>query len=267
MDRCRDLRPLYAAYAAEATSREDAMRIQLHLSDGCAACAVEIEQLMEAFHAVPLGFTPVEAPAGSRQRLLDEIARTPQEPRDVPVLFPEADRNRLWKVLAALSALAVAAMAWWGATTNKRVARLEDELSRAGMVSSVDTRSLERQVGELRATISNLAVPTAWIVDLRGDAGDPQGRLFLDVPGGVATFAVTALGAPPEGQLHHLWLVEDDAARLLGRLPPAFSAQGGQIRFRLDPAPADGVTALVTLDAADPTPSEPGQGILATPER
>jgi len=266
MDRCRDLRPLYGAYAAEATSREDAMRIQLHLSDGCAACAVEIEQLMEAFHAIPLGFAPVEAPAGSRQRLLDEIARTPQEPRDVPVLFPEADRNRLWKVLAALSAVAVAAMAWWGASVNKQVARLEGELSRAGMATTVDTRSLERQIAEMQAVLSNVAVPDARILDLRGEAGDPEGRLFLDVQGGVATLVITPLGAPPEGQLHHIWLLGDEP-RLLGRLPPQVSAQGGHIRMRLDPAPTEGMTALLSLDPSEPTPTKPGTGVLSTPER
>jgi hypothetical protein len=247
MDRCRDLRALFPAYAADRTSRGDAMRVQLHLGDGCAACAVELEQLMEAFHAVPLGLTPAAPGPGTRQSLLDEVGATPQEAVQVPDLYPDNDPNRLWKVLVGLAALALFAAAWWGQGQLDEVARLRGEVTRAAMTSGVDTRSLERQVSELKATLQAATSPTAVVVDLTGDAG--RARLFLDDEGDVATIASRTLGgAPDDGQLHHLWLVQGEQVSLLGRLPPAFSQRGGQLRFHMPDGLGDGVSAIITAD-------------------
>jgi len=260
MDRCRDLRDLYPAYSADATSKADAMRIQLHLGDGCAACAVEIEQLMEAFHAVPLGTRPVETSAQSREALMGEIGRTAQEAHDVPVLFPETDRNRLWKVLTVCAAISLACTAWWGNQQLQRIEQLKGEVGRAGMSQSVDTRSLERQIGELRATLQSAVNPRSKVLTITGDG--VHARLFLDDDGDVATIASEPIGAPPDGSLHHLWLIDGESASLLGRLPTAFSEQGGQLRFRMPDEVSRGVGVRVTLDPAGPMPTEPGETVL-----
>ena len=262
MDRCRDLRPHYAAYAADATDKATAMRIQLHLGDGCASCAGEIEQLMETFHAVPLGLAPKAPPAGSRDSLLEELGRTPQEQHETPVLFPETDRMRLWKVLTALSTVALVAVAWWGNQQLDAIAALEAEIDRAGMVNTVDTRSLERQVKQLKGTLSNAVTPRAEVIDLQGKSS--VARLFLDRAGGVATFSAEPLGDPGQGKLHHLWLRKDDTVVLLGRIPPQFSREGGQLRFRLNADHPDKGEALVTLEAADATPTTPSEKALLT---
>ncbi len=262
MDRCRDLRPHYAAYAADATDKATAMRIQLHLGDGCASCAGEIEQLMETFHAVPLGLAPKAPPAGSRDSLLEELGRTPQEQHETPVLFPETNRMRLWKVLTALSTVALVAVAWWGNQQLDAIAALEAEIDRAGMVNTVDTRSLERQVKQLKGTLSHAVTPRAEVIDLRGKSS--IARLFLDRAGGVATFSAESLGDPGKGKLHHLWLRDDDTVVLLGRIPPQFSREGGQLRFRLTADHPDKGEALVTLEAADATPTTPSEKALLT---
>ncbi|MCO4768442.1 MAG: anti-sigma factor [Deltaproteobacteria bacterium] len=260
MDRCRDLRPMYAAFAADSASRADAMRIQLHLGDGCAACAVEIEQLMESYYAIPLGLTPRSAPEGSRDSLLEEIARTPQEQHEVPVLFPETDRLRLWKVLTALSAVAVIAVAWWGKTQTDGIEQIEGEAARARMMGTVDTRSLERQVGQLSETLQSAASPRADVINLAGEGR--VARIFLDAASGVATLSSEALGDPGDGNLHHVWLVQGDTPTLLGRIPPGFSREGGQIRFRVEQA-VDGASGLLTLDPSAQTPETPGETVLS----
>ena len=264
MDRCRDLRPHYAAYAADAADKATAMRIQLHLGDGCASCVVEIEQLMETFHAVPLGLTPKAPPTGSRDSLLEELSRTPQEQHETPVLFPETDRMRLWKVLTALSAVALVAVAWWGKQQLDAIETLKADADRAGMVNTVDTRSLERQVEQLKGTLANAITPRAEVINLQGTSS--VARLFLDRAGGVATFSAESLGDPGQGKLHHLWLRDKGAVVLLGRIPPQFSREGGQLRFRLNDDHADKGEALVTLEAADPTPATPsGKALLTSP--
>ena len=48
-ERCRDLRPLHARYAAGRLDGHTGLRIQAHLADGCRYCAAEIDTLMEAF--------------------------------------------------------------------------------------------------------------------------------------------------------------------------------------------------------------------------
>ena len=109
-----DLRALLPGYAVGSAAMETNLRVQLHLSEGCPKCAAEIEWLMEGFHAVPLGLTPAEVPAELRQRALESVAVLPQEMRETPILFPETDAQRLWKVLTALAAVAVVAVAVWG---------------------------------------------------------------------------------------------------------------------------------------------------------
>ncbi len=260
MDRCRDLKALFPSYAAETASRSDQLRIQLHLGDGCAACAVELERLMEAFHAIPLSLKPVPTTAGSRDKLIDEVQQTSQEPLDVPVLYPETDTNRLWKVLVGLSAIAVIAVAFWGRSQTEEVTRLQSEVERTGMMGTVDTRSLERQVLELRTTLRTTANPRAQLIDLSGNGR--AARLFLDPAGGVATLSAEPFGELPDGKLHHIWLVEGTDARLLGRLPPGFSQRGGQLRFQLLGEPKENVVAIITLDPSSELPNAPGQVVL-----
>lgn len=260
MDRCRDLKPLFPAYAADTASRAEQLRIQLHLGDGCAACALELERLMEAFHAIPLSLKPIPAPTGSRDNLMDEVRRTGQEPLEVPVLYPETDANRLWKVLVGLSAIAGVAVAFWARTQTTEVTRLEGEVTQTQMMGTVDSKSLERQVQELRTVLKATANPRAHVIDLAGDTA--TARLFLDVPGGVATLSAEPFGALSDEKLHHVWLLDGEDPSLLGRIPPGFSHQGGQLRFHLMSAPQKGVGALITLDSSGELPNTPGDVVM-----
>ena len=158
--------------------------------------------------------------------------------------------------LAALAAVAVIATAWWGSRQLDEIERLEGEVSRVGMTRSVDSRSTDRQIAELKATLESATAPSATVLDLRGEG--VTARLFLDDEGDVATISSRALGATDNQTLHHVWLLDGGQASLLGRLPPGFSQRGGQLRFRM-PAPVpEGVKALITLDDAGDLPTKPG---------
>lgn len=248
LDRCRDLRDHYADYAAGTLDHPEELRVRLHLGEGCAACAVEIEQLMEAFHAVPLGGTPAALPPGSRERLLEEVQRSEQEQHEVPITYPETDPARLWKVLAGLAAVAVVAVAFWGSGKVETAGALQSDVDAARRANAVEVRSLERQLEQARTTLRGMGAPGARVVDLDGSV---RARAFIDPDGGTVTFSSEPLGAPPENTLHHAWLVGESPA-LLGALAPGWSEHGGQIVLRLT-----GDDAGEVLVTTEPTGSKP----------
>ena len=260
-DRCRDLQPSFPAYAAGLTDGLLNERIHLHLGDGCPACAIEIEELMEAFHAVPLGLAVEPFPA-ERAEALVALARTQgQEDVETPILFPETNQLRLWIVLTVLAGAAVVAAAIWGRAQGLEVEGLTREATYAEHKTKTAVEHAElmsRQLDSIAGSLESAADPLARILDLKG--GMP-GRAFLDVEGGRLVLSVDPLGPPGAGRLHHVWLVDSDPA-LITALPPGYSAQGGQIALRLPEAVSDDARLLVTLEASQPTPTEPGGKVI-----
>lgn len=98
-----------AAYLLEALDSEEAASLERHLATGCVECRAEMRWLEPAVRVLPECVDRVEAPAGLRQRLLEE-ARADLE--------PEAPRQRErrplfagWRPLAGLAAVALIAAA------------------------------------------------------------------------------------------------------------------------------------------------------------
>ncbi len=261
-DRCRDLRSNYAAYAAGLTDGLINERIQLHLGDGCPGCAFEIEELMEAFHAVPLGLA-VQPFSTERAAALVETAKTTrQEEVETPILFPESNQLRLWQVLTTLAAVAVVAAAIWGRTQALDAQHLRSDAARAGQRSGLATdeaSELRDQVSTLSTTLESAADPHARVLDLSGAV---PGRAFLDVEGSTLVLSVDPLGPPGAGRLHHVWLLGAGEPDLLSALPPAWSVQGGQVAVRLPEQVARDAGVLITLEATGAVPSEPSDEVV-----
>lgn len=261
-DRCRDLQPHYPAYATGLTDGLLNERIHLHLGDGCPGCAIEIEELMEAFHAVPLGLTVEPMPPERIAAVVALAKTTRQEEVETPILFPETNQLRLWYVLTALAAVAVVAAALWGRAQSADADRLQfdAQMAEARGAEAVKIADLmEGKLEGLAATLESAADPLALVLDLLGDV---PGRAFLDVEGGGMVLSVDPLGAPGAGRLHHVWLLDDGEPALLGKLPPGYSVEGGQIRMPLPESTGDDVKLLVTLEAGDVVPTVPGGKVV-----
>jgi hypothetical protein len=261
-DRCRDLQPSFPAYAAGLTDGLLNERIHLHLGDGCPACAIEIEELMEAFHAVPLGLA-VEPFAAERAEALVALAKTQrQEEVETPILFPETNQLRLWMVLTALAAVAVVAAAIWGGAQAKEAERLRIEAARAAQQSGVAVDSsaeLRAQLQGIARTLESAADPLAKVIDLKGEM---PGRAFIDAEGNTLVLSLDPLGSPGAGRLHHVWLLEASDPALISTLPPGYSVEGGQVALRLSEGVGEDASVLITLESAASTPTEPGGKVV-----
>ncbi len=260
-DRCRDLQSSYPAYAAGLTDGLLNERIHLHLGDGCPACAFEIEELMEAFHAVPLGLAVEPFPAERAEAMVALAKSQGQEQVETPILFPQTNQLRLWIVLTALAAVAVVAAAIWGRGQAKDAERLRIEAGRAQQRSGMavdDSARMRAQLDSLARTLDSASDPLATVIDLKGEM---PGRAFVDAEGNTLVLSLDPLGSPGAGRLHHVWLLDGDPA-LITALPPGYSVEGGQIALRLPEGVAGEASVLITLESAATTPTEPGGKVV-----
>lgn len=116
IDRCRDLREHLVPFVMGATERSVELRLELHLAQGCAACATEIQALQEAWYYLPLGLPPQPLLEGSAQLLSRNIGARPQEFVEVPIVYPDTDERRLLVTLLVLFGVALFAAALWART-------------------------------------------------------------------------------------------------------------------------------------------------------
>ena len=114
VDRCRDIRPHFTALAVGSVSASAGHRIRLHLSEGCPACAVELEAVLEAYYGIGTAFGPTPLPDGCGEALRGAAVRTPQLDADPAVVYHEGNERRLLRTLVMLCLFAVVAAAWWG---------------------------------------------------------------------------------------------------------------------------------------------------------
>jgi len=256
-DRCRDLQPSFAAYAAGLTEELLNERIRLHLGEGCPGCASEIEELMEAFHAVPLGLAVQEFDPEHAADLVVRARSNRQEEAETPILFPETDRLRLWKVLTALSAAAVIASALWGMEHRDEARRLA---ASAPTGPGPDVRLLERQLDGLSATVEAVADPGTTILDL---TGGPPGRAFIDVDSGVLVLSIDPIGPVGAGMGLHVWAGDT----WVGGLPPAYAAEGGRVGIRIPDSFPPAGPIFITREKDGVRPETRGEVLLESGER
>ena len=256
-DRCRDLQPFFPAYAADRTEEVVNGRIRLHLGEGCPGCAAEIEALMEAFHAVPLALAVQPFDSDRAADLVAQAKALKQEEVEVPILFPEANQVRLWRVLTALSAAAVIATVIWAQSTKDA----SSEMLAATQVASQQLRQLQQTTQQrdiLAASLESAADPAARVLQLQGPT---PARAFVDTEGGAVVLSMDPPGSPGGGQLLTVWATGVTTV-WLASLPPGYALQGGQIRIPvLGPIEGD---LLITAEPSGPRPSEPAGPVLYT---
>jgi len=75
-----ELRALASLYALDAMPPEEKASYEAHLSAGCAVCMAEVASFRRVTEAIGMSVDPVSPPAELRQRLVNTIAKTSQQP-------------------------------------------------------------------------------------------------------------------------------------------------------------------------------------------
>jgi hypothetical protein len=259
MDRCTDLREHFVGYVTGVTERVTDLRIQLHLSEGCATCAGELEALQAAFQRVPLGFPPQPLVPGGGEAVAKKIASSSQELREVPIVYPETNERKLAWTLVILFGVALAAAAFWG---RYQVVELDQARGKAAF-EAAQTRRVAGDHAELRDRANRIESHLLALTDPRVSTHDfppaadgARMRAFVHLEAGALTLSFHGFADPAEGQTLALWWGADDRWTRIGEVPP----HDGGAAFVLPEGAALPARLQVTSEPADveaPAPTGP----------
>ncbi|MBK1787755.1 anti-sigma factor [Prauserella sp. ASG 168] len=237
-----EMATLTGAYAVHALGEAERTAFEEHLA-GCEACAQEVRELTAT--AARLGeAAAAEPPPALRQRVLDEIARTRQDPPETTVVpFPaRRDRSRLVTRIAVAAAVAALALATGlgvvTVRTNQQLDQAEQRLEQAS----------ERGA----AMASVLYAPDAHVV--HGSADGAAMTAVVSRSEGRAVLMPERMPEAPSGHVHQLWAIGPGGARSMALMPDA----GGGDRQPLVAALPDGTDVLgvtVEPDGGSPQPT------------
>ncbi len=224
-----ELHLLTGAYAADALDAEEREAFDAHLAD-CAACRQEVAELSATTARLALGVSE-PAPAGMRERVLAEAARTRQVSPTVADLDARRSR-RAWYQQPASAAAAVllvvaGGLGWLAAVEQGRAAEARQLADRVASVAT-DPDGVERTVAV---------------------SGGGTGTVIA--AGNLAVFHGSDLPALPDGRAYQLWRIrgqESTSAGVLGR--------GGEVTgvvTDLGPTDAVGVTVEPASGSERPT--------------
>ena len=225
-----DVHHLAAAYSLDALERLERAAFLAHY-ESCDVCRADVE----AFHEVLATVADAErtpAPAGMRDRVLGEVARTRQAS---PVVVPLAGRARRTWVSVGLAAAAVAVLVVVGVVAFGRGSgQYQDQL--AQVMEQPDARMLMLQpkgaTGEFKVAWSNTLHRAVLIGE--GLEPAPSGKayeLWLITP--KQSMAMYVLDTAPTGEVHRsLDAPQDPSAWAITLEPKSGSAVAtGQIIF------------------------------------
>ena len=156
LDRCVDIKDDLPAFVTGDLDSNTTLRVQRHLGDACAACAVKIEELHAAFQRIPLAQVPVSLPEGSVDALVERIGNQPQQERDVPIVFRETNEGKLAWTLVLLAMAALIAVGFWGRSADRDLQAAE-AATRAAQVQTRrvvdDYRNLDEKLVRIAAEL------------------------------------------------------------------------------------------------------------------
>lgn len=265
-DRCEDLRPHLVSWMAGTADKQVELRIRLHLSEGCAGCATELDALYRAFHAVPLASPPQDLGEQGAELLARKIAALPQNERQEPVVYPETDGRKLGTVLLVLFAIALVVAALWGRQQGRdldqALSRVAFEESRTRQVSG-DYQDLRQRAGRVEAHLDALTDPAVTSHDVPAGPNGARLRAFVGLERGMLTLASTGLSEPEAGQTHRVWWLQGEVWTAVGELP------GGRVRvttLTLPEGAALPARLQVSTEAAGAPSDQPGGALVLAGE-
>jgi hypothetical protein len=159
LDRCGDIKHHLPAFVTGDLDPNTTLRVQRHLGDVCAACAVEIETLNAAFQRIPLAQAEIPLPEGAVDVLVRKIGGEPQQEREVPIVFRETNEGKLAWTLVLLAMAALIAVGFWARTVDREL-KAAESATRAAEVQTRrvvdDYRSLDQKARSIHDELEAL---------------------------------------------------------------------------------------------------------------
>jgi anti-sigma-K factor RskA len=203
-----DVHALAGAYALDAVDDVERAGFDRHLAD-CDTCRLEVAELRETAAQLAPDAPTASVPPQLRQRVLDEVARTPQQRTGGVLTGLPRRRSLRWRTaVAAAVAAGVVAVGGSAATWAVMDSRLERERAASARA---------RQVADVLAA-SDARVYTGSV----GGAGAVTLVVSPERDRGVVV--LRDLPAAGEGRAYQLWLIRGEVARPVGLLPARATA-------------------------------------------
>lgn len=220
-----DLHTLTGAYAADALDDLERAAFERHLAT-CPDCREEVRGLRETVVRLADGVA-APMPARARERVLAQIAVTPQVPRRVSASASRGGsrRPRTWLAAAAV-VLAVAAGS--GTVAWQQYGELQRDAEQARFVAA----RVAEVVGDPRAT--RVTGPLA-----------SGGTATLVVSGSNAVLLTSGVGGLPEDRNYQLWFVRPGSVTSAGLGPAGPDAGGSWARVVDGVRPGDTIALSV----------------------
>ncbi len=186
-------------YALGALDGEELTQLQTHLASGCPLCEAHLRQTRETLTLLPRSLTPLNPPAASKARLLQQIAGE--------AIMPTRERPQLrwlWWGMGA-GALAAASLlifvSWYLYSTQLELQRLQ------GQVAFLQTR-----VAQQEEVIQFLSDPQVRLVGLAGLPPSPGaiGRLLWNPVTRTGLLLTSGLPLTPPDKAYELWAITGD---------------------------------------------------------
>jgi anti-sigma-K factor RskA len=223
-----NLHTLLGPYALDAVSLEEHEAFEQHLHT-CSACREELEGLQAT--AARLGAAAAAAPSAElRDRVMDAIARTPQERPRVATVIPGPWRRWAPRLLAAAAVLAVVTSL--GAFLVER-GRVQDLTSQQAAVSAVlaandaEDQALELDGGARLRVVSSQSLGQAVVVS-------------ADMP------------AAGDDKDYEIWSVGDEGPESVGLMEPDTD---GDAKVQLLDGLDDATALAITVEPEGGSPS------------
>ena len=236
---------LLAVYSLDALPPEEASVLEGHLAE-CPRCRAELEALRDV--AALLGNSGVSAPAGTWDRIANELGTSASDHVAPLLAFQSRKRTPAWRNAAIAVAAVVLAvlglLSYRMVNLDHRVGQLQDALGQHG-------------VGQMVALA--LADPAHQSIELSAKASSGRAQVVV-LPDGTAYWVNDDLGGLPTGKTYQLWALASGkvvSIGILGRAPR-------DVPFRVEPTMTE---LMVTAEPAGgvPAPTTPVlvQGALA----
>ncbi len=194
-----DLKDLVPLFALDALPSEDELELVAHLRN-CAECSKLLAEHKETAGMLAFSAPSIEAPAGLRDRILQEAARTRTQESPAPVVLrPAANRSRRWQWAGGLAAACVFALLVGGLV----VRQIGDQGEKVNQQEILLARQQE--------ALSIISSPDSVVLPMSSSEEFPQayGKAFVSDEDGKAAVIVTGLSDPDDDDVYTLWLIAE----------------------------------------------------------
>ncbi len=218
---CHDVEEHLAAYALNALSADEALRVESHL-DGCPFCSALVTEHVQVAASLAMAADEVPLPGSLKRATLKRVGRHARRSRRFSLPSLTLGKVAL-AATSSVSVILVAALVAIGIVNVHMSDEIDDlqhdNITLASQVTQLEEMDgrLENMFQEQRTMSYMMASPDKETVPLEG--GNAQGVLLISSEGGTGLLMARGL-EPPRGERgYYVWLRKDGGEPILvGRL-------------------------------------------------